>query len=347
MAGGTCRAPDGGSRYDPMDNLTHSMVGWALSQAGLKSKTRKGTAALILGANLPDIDIFFGWLPWAALATHRGFSHGLLGGVILLPAMLAGLLWLLDRWQSGRGGGLPSGRIDARWLIALSYLGAVTHSLLDLQTVYAVQLLQPLSNRWFHTDTLFIIDAFILVILVAAIWQSRRRERTGERWQKPAMWGLLVVLGYIGLNGAISLAARDRLEAHLGFRPGVLYARSVPVSFWKRELVWRDRGLIGMAIYNPLRSISKLEEMQPLLSDQMLNPLTQRAIRVTPGLAPFLRWSTMPIAVISRRECEASVEFGDARFVTIGALGGPLPAIRPFVEPPVIVPLSAPGCPIS
>ena len=33
-----------------MDNLTHSMAGWALGQAGLKTKTRKGLAALILGA---------------------------------------------------------------------------------------------------------------------------------------------------------------------------------------------------------------------------------------------------------------------------------------------------------
>ena len=82
-----------------MDNLTHSLAGWALGQAGLKTRTRKGLAALILGANMPDIDIFFGrrrgirWRSTAALPT------ALVGGLIVMPPLLAGLLWLLDRWQ--------------------------------------------------------------------------------------------------------------------------------------------------------------------------------------------------------------------------------------------------------
>ena len=50
-----------------MDNLTHSLAGWALGQAGLKEKSRKGLAALILGANAPDIDVFFRWVPWEPL----------------------------------------------------------------------------------------------------------------------------------------------------------------------------------------------------------------------------------------------------------------------------------------
>ncbi|MEO6153211.1 MAG: hypothetical protein ABIT09_12700 [Croceibacterium sp.] len=46
-----------------MDNLTHSLVGWTLGQTGLKRKSRKGFGALILGANMPDIDVFLGWVP--------------------------------------------------------------------------------------------------------------------------------------------------------------------------------------------------------------------------------------------------------------------------------------------
>ena len=58
-----------------MDNLTHSLAGWALGQAGLKTHTRKGLAALILGANMPDIDVSSA-APWEPLAIHRGFTHG-------------------------------------------------------------------------------------------------------------------------------------------------------------------------------------------------------------------------------------------------------------------------------
>ena len=73
-----------------MDNFTHSLVGWTLGQTGLKRKTRKGLAALILGANAPDIDLFFGWVPWAPLAMHRGITHSLTVGIWVLPVLLAG-----------------------------------------------------------------------------------------------------------------------------------------------------------------------------------------------------------------------------------------------------------------
>src|SRR3569833_2609339 len=93
-----------------MDNLTHSLVGWTLGQTGLKNRSRKGLAALILGANAPDIDDFLGWVPWAPLATHRGRTLCFIGGVLVLPILLAGLLWLLDRWQATRGAVFKSGR---------------------------------------------------------------------------------------------------------------------------------------------------------------------------------------------------------------------------------------------
>src|SRR6187431_1945949 len=110
-----------------MDNLTHSLVGWALGQAGLKRKTRKGLAALVLGANMPDIDVFFGWVPWEPLATHRGWTHSVFGGVLLMPPLLACMLWLLDRWQERRGGTFAIG-LEMRfgWLVALSYIGAIS-----------------------------------------------------------------------------------------------------------------------------------------------------------------------------------------------------------------------------
>src|SRR3990170_3205497 len=109
-----------------VDNITHSLTGWALGQAGLKTQTRKGLAVLILGANMPDVDVFFGWVGWEPLAMHRGFTHGLVGGVLLMPPMLAGLLWRLDSWQARRGAAFKSGLpMHLGWLVALCYLGAL------------------------------------------------------------------------------------------------------------------------------------------------------------------------------------------------------------------------------
>jgi inner membrane protein len=321
-----------------MDNFTHSLAGWALGQAGLKTKSRKGLAALILGANMPDIDIFFGWVPWAPLATHRGFTHGV-GGVLLMPPMLAGLLWLLDRWQISRGKGFKSGlAMHVPWLVALCYIGAITHPLLDLQTTYAVQLLSPFSNLWFHTETLFIIDVWIWSALAFAIWLSRLREKRGGAWRRPAVAGLLAVCAYIGLNGAISLTARLALftTSPSEFDPDVVIANEQPVLFWKRDLIWSQGGMIGRASYDPLMSMDHVTDLPAPVSDNMADPLVRKALRADAGIAAFLRWSFMPYAMIKREACKAEVSVGDVRFgMEMGR--GPLRRV-------VTLPLDGPGC---
>ncbi len=319
-----------------MDNFTHSLTGWALGQAGLKTKSRKGLAALILGANMPDIDVVFGWVSWAPLAMHRGFTHGLVGGVLVMPPFLAGLLWLLDRWQVKRGAVFASGLpMRFAWLVALSYIGAITHPLLDLQNTYAVQLLSPLSNAWFHNDALFIIDVWVWTALAFAIWLSRRREARGEGWRRPAQVALVAVVAYISANAAVGvIAKRDLAERGLTDGADVIFAGHQPFLFWKRELIWRVNGRVGRAAYDP---VSGIRTVDPSLPDQMDDPLVRRARRANADVIDFLRWSVMPIATVARTACRARVSFGDARF------GHPRVSAR-FVQS-VDLPVAGPGCP--
>ncbi|HLI34858.1 MAG TPA: metal-dependent hydrolase [Terriglobia bacterium] len=63
-----------------MDNLTHTLTGIALGQAGLKHKTRYAMLALIIASNLPDADIIRATRASVDyLAYHRGITHSLLG----------------------------------------------------------------------------------------------------------------------------------------------------------------------------------------------------------------------------------------------------------------------------
>ena len=99
-----------------------------------------------------------------------------------LPPILAGLLWLLDRWQLSRGSEFKSGLpMRFGWLVALAYLGTLTHPFLDLLTTYSVQLFSPLSSAWYHSDALFIIDIWVWLLLAIAIGISKRREQQGTR----------------------------------------------------------------------------------------------------------------------------------------------------------------------
>jgi len=289
------------------------MAGWVLGQAGLKTKSRKGLAALILGANMPDIDVFFGNAPWDPLAIHRGFTHGLAGGVLVMPPILFGLLWLLDRWQAGRGtvfrSGLP---MRPGWLLACCYLGALTHPLLDLQTTYSVQLLSPFSDRWFHSDSLFIIDVWLWSLLGLSIAWSRMREKQGRPWQRIPQAAIAVTLAYIAINLGISQRAEAHVRQWAGSRPvDALFASPPPVRSWRRDLVWREDGCYRRARYDPLIGFGSISECEATSMD---DPVVREAIRRDPGLRKFLKWSVLPQASVRREGCLAHVSIGDARY---------------------------------
>ena len=115
-----------------MDNLTHSLVGALIGQTGLKRKTGLAMPALIIGANIPDIDASCVLLvDMHHLALRRGITHGPIAWIVL-PLLLAGGLWWFDRWQARRGK-RPAGRAPVHfgWLFALSLIGCLTHPALD------------------------------------------------------------------------------------------------------------------------------------------------------------------------------------------------------------------------
>jgi inner membrane protein len=318
-----------------VDNLTHSMVGWALGQAGLKTKTRKGLAALILGANMPDIDVFFGNAPWDPLAIHRGFTHGLVGGVLVMPPVLAGLLWLLDRWQVSRNGVFRSGLpMRVGWLIGLAYLGTLTHPLLDGLTTYSVQLLSPFSNAWFHADGLFIIDVWVWLLLAIAIGVSKRRERKGREWRRIPQAALGILLAYIGLNLVITdrayAAVRDWSD---GRKVAAVFASPPPFYFWQRGLVWREDHCYRRGSYNPLGGgFGPVSFCEPTNMD---DPIVRETVRRDPRLQKFLKWSILPQASVIRGRCSVRVFIGDARYGE---------GRRSRLARESIVPTGRPGC---
>jgi inner membrane protein len=308
------------------------MAGWALGQAGLKTKTRKGMAALILGANMPDIDVFFGWAPWLPLATHRGFTHGLVGGVLLMPPLLAGFLWLLDRWQVGRGATFKSHvRIRFGWLVALAYFGAITHPLLDLLTTYSVQLYSPLSKAWYHSDGLFIIDLWLWLILGGTLIWSHRLEAAGKTWRRPVQVAIGVVLAYIGINLLITQSAFATVRSS-NPQAQSIFASPPPVTFWRRQLTWREGDCYRSKTYDPLSGAGATGACIP---HNMHDPQVVAARRADPGLRKFLRWSILPMARVQGNKCQVQVVVGDFRYGS-GASSR--------LRHETILPRTAPGC---
>lgn len=299
-----------------MDNLAHTLVGAALGQAGLKRRTGLGMAALMIGANLPDIDVL-GLLVGENLAWRRGWTHGPLA-LLLLPPLLALALVACDRWQARRGK-RPAARapVDFKALLALSYLGALTHPFLDFLNTYGIRCLMPFSERWFYGDTLFIIDVWVWISLGLGIWWSRRRERAGAgRPMLPAVVALLLVAAYItamGLGGRVAerLTAREVAARGLG-TPDLVVANPVFLDSLRRRMVYRIDDLYGFGElrFTPAPHLTLAPELVPANMDHPSIPLAARHKKV----ADFLYWSRLPFATTRETAGGIEVTIGDARY---------------------------------
>lgn len=145
-----------------MDNLTHSLVGAALAETGLKRWTPLAATALILGANFPDIDIFVGFNKLTYLEHHRGITHAIVA-IPLLSLLLAGLLYAGSRWWQRRHPSQYSEKADAKFgpLFGLSFLAMCTHPLLDFTNSYGWRPFLPWSHQWYYGDIDFVVDPWL------------------------------------------------------------------------------------------------------------------------------------------------------------------------------------------
>ena len=85
-----------------MDNVCHTLVGAAIGKAGLKARTRFGNPALMIAANLPDLDVLVFATGTPAVAFRRGWTHGLIAQA-LLPIAFTLVLLLWDRLRRING----------------------------------------------------------------------------------------------------------------------------------------------------------------------------------------------------------------------------------------------------
>ncbi len=161
-----------------MDNLTHTLVGAALAESGLKRYTPLATPTLLIAANLPDIDIISGVFgPAAYLEWHRGLTHSLIGFPIV-AFLLAAAVHFLSR-----------GRARFWRLLGLSLIGTATHPLLDFTNSYGWRPFLPFSDRWYFADLAFVIDPWIWLGIGGAVFLARSETR-----RSLLGWGILAAL---------------------------------------------------------------------------------------------------------------------------------------------------------
>jgi inner membrane protein len=166
-----------------LDPIAHTFTGAALAASGLRRATPLATAALVIGANAPDVDVLTSFAgSFTALALRRGWTHGLLA-IVLLPLVVTGLLLLWDRFAR-RAGSTRAARPRAGPLLGVAALGVITHPTLDWLNNYGMRWLMPFDGRWFYGDALFIIDPWIWLTLGGVLFLGHSR-----RVESLALWG--------------------------------------------------------------------------------------------------------------------------------------------------------------
>jgi len=182
--------------------VTHTLVGATLAETRLARAVRLGPAALIVGANLPDVDVlsFVGGADFA-LGFRRGWTHGVLAMLVLPPLLTAALLLAhrVARRRRARRGLAPRPTVDPRRLLFLSYIAVISHPLLDWLNTYGVRLLMPFDGRWYYGDALFIVDPWLWLALGGALLLARAGR--GPGWIAGIAVASAVVLGS-GVAGA-------------------------------------------------------------------------------------------------------------------------------------------------
>lgn len=186
-----------------MDNLCHTLAGAAFAEAGLKKSTRFGSVALMVAANLPDIDVLSFLSGTPPVALRRGWTHGVIAQAILPVVLTMVLVAIGRRWPPGDSGQRPLRPLP---LLMLGYVGVLSHVGLDWLNTYGVRLLMPVSRDWFYGDAVFIVDVWLWLALGAGVWLARRSKS-----RRPARVALVVAAAYIAAMTISSRLARDRV----------------------------------------------------------------------------------------------------------------------------------------
>lgn len=276
-----------------MDNLTHSLAGALLGQLGLKRLTGRAMGTLVIAANIPDIDALYRFAG-PSLGFRRGITHGPVA-MLVLPVVLTGLVLAFDRLWPKRSG--PPVRPWA--VLLLAFIGTLSHPMLDWLNSYGIRFLEPFSNRWFYGDTLFIMDLWLWIALLASVHVSQIRERKGRSdWRFPAVVGLGAILAYVAANFAFSTLAERRTEHQLvaerKVQPTLVVANPVPLAPWRRNMLWRNQQVHGSGSFAPGRGL----RLQPgATANGLDNPALAGAARRDEEVKTFLFWSRMPIVI--------------------------------------------------
>lgn len=196
-----------------MDNLTHSLLGVGMANAGLSRRLGRGTfLMLFLSSNIPDVDVFWAMaLGGDAVLGRRMLTHSIVG-IPLLAAGLAALFRLFYRetpWKSFFG---------------LAALGMGVHVFFDMVNSYGVVPFYPLSGVRLELAWVFIIDLALWGLLLLPLLLAWPLKRIGlEKLSRISLAGVALYVALCAAGRWRTSVVLDRAAINEGIKPVFSY----------------------------------------------------------------------------------------------------------------------------
>jgi inner membrane protein len=281
-----------------MDNITHSLTGFALARSGFDRLCPRATLLMVLAANVPDVDIVaLHWGPLRYLEWHRGYTHSFL--CIPLMALLPLLVVAAIYRQR-----LPWARA---WLLCC--IAVASHLLIDWTNTYGVRFMLPFSSSWFHLDLNSLYDGWILVVLFfAAVWPIFSRLVSGEIGDRAssgrgiAVFALAFFVAFDLARAVLHQRAIAQLEARLYENVAPIKTAALPGPF--TPFAWT--GIVETAGAYRSIDVNTLSEFDPDTAELFYKPPLSRIIQNAERTEPFRYflyfarfpvWSELPVTI--------------------------------------------------
>jgi inner membrane protein len=145
-------------------------------------------ACAILGSLAPDLDVLVN--PYgdeaaglAYMLLHRGYTHTVLGGVLMATA-IAAVAGLIRRTEKGRA---------FAELCGITALALLLHGFMDWTNDYGLHPLSPFYDRWIYGDFIFLVEPLLWFALLPMAIAPMFRDK-GSRAVNVVVALLLVLL---------------------------------------------------------------------------------------------------------------------------------------------------------
>ncbi|MBN2527161.1 MAG: metal-dependent hydrolase [Deltaproteobacteria bacterium] len=211
-----------------MDSITQVALGAAVGEAvGGRTSGKKAMGYGALAGLLPDLDILMGpfFHPTEQLLVHRGISHSLIFAVALCPVFARGV----KKMHRGDPGSF------LRWM-TLFFLSLVTHSLLDIMTIYGTGFLEPFHPARLSTGVISIVDPLYSLPLVCTLIAALVAYR--KKWaHRLVIIGLVASHLYLAGAGAAKLFIGRHFDAELA-KAGINHSEVMTSPAFFNTILW-------------------------------------------------------------------------------------------------------------